>query len=96
MRDVTPDTTIVYHVQIGAFESFDLKPHAESLENIYTFENDSLTRITLGKFYDFSEAQSFLSDLVKLKLEFAYITAYEKGIPIGLMEAVGKNNEAQP
>ncbi len=85
---VVPDTGIVYHVQIGAFKEFSLDEYASHLENIYTRENDSLRKISLGQFYDFTEAQDFLGELSDLGMDFAYITAYKNGSPMGLMEAV--------
>lgn len=81
------DEGLTYHVQIGAFESFDLSSYGSALEGIYLFENDSLQRISLGAFKSFEQAQQFQNDLQKLEMPFAYITAYKDGQAIALMRA---------
>lgn len=83
-----PDSGIAYHVQIGAFKEFDLSPYQADLESVYLFKNDSLQRITLGKFVRFNQAQEFQEKVVDLGLDFAYITAYKDGETIGLMKAI--------
>lgn len=83
-----PDSGIAYHVQIGAFKEFDLSPYQAELESVYLFKNDSLQRITLGRFVRFKEAQVFQEKVVALGLDFAYITAYRDGEAIGLLEAM--------
>lgn len=82
------DSGLVYHVQIGAFSGFDLKRFGNKLEEVYMHQNDSLQRISLGRFERFSEAQEFQNELHKVNLPFAYITAYRDGEPIALMAAV--------
>lgn len=82
-----PDSSITYTVQIGAFAEFDIAPFASQLEGVYVFENDSLQKLSLGTFSNFTQAQTFLHKMSEMGLEFAYITVYKNGEPIGIMDA---------
>lgn len=93
---VVPDSGIAYHVQIGAFKQFDLSSYQSELEGIYLFKNDSLQRITLGRFVRFDEAQIFQEKMVELGMEFAYITAYKDNEPMGLMAAIKEEAALNP
>lgn len=90
-----PDSGIAYHVQIGAFREFDLTPYQAELGSVYLFKNDSLQRITLGRFVRFTEAQEFQEKVVELGLDFAYITAYKDGEAIGLLHAIRQENQTE-
>lgn len=82
------DSGIVFRVQIGAFEDFSLEPFKAQLEEIYSVRNDTLERIGLGSFEEFSKAQEFLDYVYELGFEDAYITATLDGKAIGLMQAI--------
>lgn len=88
------DSGIVFRVQVGAFKEFSLEPFRAQLDDVYSFKNDSLEKISLGNFKTLSEAQSFLDYMYELGFKDAYLTAYQDGKPIGLMVAIKKQSEA--
>lgn len=79
---------IVYYVQIGAFEAFDLSPYHEQLEGVYLHKNEGMERVSLGKFDHFKDAQDFCNQMFNLGLTSAYVTAYKDDQPIALITAI--------
>lgn len=90
-----PDSGVVYRIQIGAFTDFTLDSLSDGLDGVYSFKNDSFEKISLGHFRDIDRAQGFLNKMVELGFEYAYITAYKDGEPIGLLHAM-KMEASQP
>lgn len=84
------DTALVYRVQLGAYQDFNLDKYKQNIEGLYQDSIDGFTKISLGAFSRLKDAQSFQNSMVNLGLENVYIVAYENNKPIGLLEAKKK------
>ena len=82
---------VVYRVQLGAYEGFDLNQYKENLDGLHQEDFDGYTKVSLGAFSQLADAQNFLQQMVRLDLKNAFIVAYKNNEPIGLIEA--KNQE---
>ena len=84
------DSTIVFRVQLGAYQDFSLDKYKQNIEGLYQDSIDGINKISLGAFSRLADAQEFQSKMVNLGLENVYIVAYENKSPIGLIEAEKK------
>jgi hypothetical protein len=84
------DSTLVYRVQLGAYQDFNLDKYKQNIEGLYQDSIDGKTKISLGAFSRLADAQAFHANMVNLGLENVYIVAYENKQPIGLIEAEKK------
>jgi hypothetical protein len=84
------DSTIVFRVQLGAYQDFSLDKYKQNIEGLYQDSIDGINKISLGAFSRLADAQAFQSKMVNLGLENVYIVAYENKSPIGLIEAEKK------
>lgn len=82
---------VVYRVQLGAYEGFDLSQYKENMDGLHQEDFDGYSKITLGAFSKLADAQKFLQEMLRLELKNAFIVAYKNNEPIGLIEA--KNQE---
>jgi len=81
------DLEIVYRVQLGAYENFDLSSVAQNLDGLHQDSIDGFKKVSLGAFSRLRDAQVFLQKMEQLKLPNIYIVAYKNNNPIGLIEA---------
>lgn len=81
------DLEIVYRVQLGAYENFDLSRFAQNLDGLHQDSINGLKKVSLGAFSRLRDAQTFLNKMERLKLPNIYIVAYKNNQPIGLIEA---------
>jgi len=81
------DLEIVYRVQLGAYENFNLDKYKQNLDGLQQDSINGMTKVNLGAFSRLKDAQSFLDQMVRLGLINVYIVAYKNGAPIGLIEA---------
>jgi hypothetical protein len=86
------DSTLVYRVQLGAYQDFNLDKYKQNIEGLYQDSIDGKTKISLGAFSRLADAQAFHANIVNLGLENVYIVAYENKQPIGLIEAEKKEH----
>ena len=78
---------VIYRVQLGAYEGFDLSTYKESLDGLHQDDFDGYTKVSLGAFSKLEDAQNFLQEMLRLELENVFIVAYKQNEPIGLIEA---------
>ncbi len=78
---------VVYRVQLGAYEGFDLDRYKQNLDGLHQDSIDGYRKVSLGAFTRLKDAQSFLEELVRMTMQNVYIVAYRNNEPIGLIEA---------
>lgn len=84
------DGSLVYRVQMGAYQDFNLDKYKQNIEGLYQDSINGYTKISLGAFSRLKDAQGFQTNMVNLGLVNVYIVAYENNQPIGLIEAEKK------
>jgi hypothetical protein len=83
-RDITPG--IIFKVQIGAFQYFDLTKYFNDKQNFEGETQASLNRYTLGRFRDYDMAEAFRKDMAKLGIRDAFVVALRDGVRITIKE----------
>lgn len=78
---------VVYRVQLGAYEGFDLNTYKQNLDGLQQDSIDGFRKVSLGAFSQLADAQKFLKEVVRMGMENSYIVAYKNDTPIGLIEA---------
>lgn len=78
---------VVYRVQLGAYQDFDLSPYKQNLDGLRQDSIDGYNRVSLGAFSRLEDAQKFLVNMLDLELKNVFIVAYKNNDPIGLIEA---------
>ena len=84
------DGSLVYRVQFGAYEGFDLNKYKQNIEGLYQDSINGFNKISLGAFTRLKDAQEFQGKMIRMGLPNVYIVAYENKEPIGLIEAEKK------
>ncbi len=88
------DGSLVYRVQLGAYEGFDLDKYKQNIEGLYQDSIDGFHKVSLGAFSRLADAQKFQQSMVRLGMDNVYIVAYENNKPLGLIEAEKKEPKA--
>ena len=77
---------IVFEVQIGSFESFNIDKYSDDLE-ILNYTNDGgANHIILGKFRDIDDAKMFVDDLKRIGIPNATIVSKIDGKSVNIRE----------
>lgn len=84
-KDVRPG--LIFKVQIGAFQYFDMSKYLKSTSNFEGESADNLNRYTVGNFRDMVMAEAFKKDLRKMGIRDAWIVPFRDGVRIQLREA---------
>ncbi len=83
-----PQEGVIYRVQIGAYEDFNLKPYRQNLDELVEdTTNAPYTKMVLGGFSNVQDAQAFQQEMARMGLMNAYIVAYKNDVPFGVLEA---------
>ncbi len=85
--DGLADKEIVYRVQLGAYQNFNIERYTQNLEGLQQDSIDGFRRVSLGAFSRLSDAQEFLKSMLRMGLQNVYIVAYKNNEPIGLIQA---------
>lgn len=92
-----PSTTVVavnengilFKVQIGAFRNKDLSKYFDNNENFGgETEADGVQKITLGKFRDYWEADTFKKYLREMGVNDAWIVPYKDGTRVAMKDVL--------
>lgn len=78
---------LVFKVQIGAFQHFDMSKYLSETTNFEGESADNLNRYTLGNFRDLNMAEAFQKDMKKMGIRDAWIVPFRDGVRIQLREA---------
>lgn len=88
-----PTEGMVYRVQIGAYQEYNLKEYAPNLDGLYEDSASTFTKISLAGFSDVLEAQAFQQEAARMGLDRAYIVAFKDDVPVGVLPPKeGKTN----
>lgn len=80
---------VVFKVQIGAFRNKDLSKYFENNENFGGEMNeDGTQKITIGRFRDYWEADTFKKYLREMGVNDAWIVPYKDGIRVAMKDVL--------
>jgi len=83
------DDGVVFKVQIGAFRNKDLSKYFENNENFGgETDADGVQKITLGKFRDYWEADTFKKYLREMGVNDAWIVPYKDGNRVAMKDVL--------
>jgi len=83
------DDGVVFKVQIGAFRNKDLSKYFENNENFGgETDADGVQKITLGKFRDYWEADTFKKYLREMGVNDAWIVPYKDGTRVAMKDVL--------
>jgi DNA repair exonuclease SbcCD ATPase subunit len=83
------DDGVVFKVQIGAFRNKDLSKYFENNENFGgETDADGIQRITLGKFRDYWQADTFKKYLREMGVNDAWIVPYKDGTRVAMKDVL--------
>lgn len=86
-NDVTPG--IIFRVQVGAFQKFDMNRYLQETGETLTGENgEALNKYMMGKFRDYQQAQNFRDDIRRLGIKDAWVVAFRDGVRIDIKQAL--------
>lgn len=85
-EDDTP-RGLIFKVQIGAFEVFNINQYLQETENFEGESADGLNKYTIGNFRDPNMADAFRADIAKMGIKDAWIVPYRDGVRITMTEA---------
>jgi vacuolar-type H+-ATPase subunit I/STV1 len=86
---VYDDSGVVFKVQIGAFRNKDLSKYFDNTES-FSGENteDGVQKITLGRFRDYWEADTFKKYLREMGVTDAWIVPYKDGNRVAMKDVL--------
>ena len=83
------DDGVVFKVQIGAFRNKDLSKYFENNENFGgETDADGVQKITLGKFRDYWESDTFKKYLREMGVNDAWIVPYKDGERVAMKDVL--------
>lgn len=80
-----PIEGVVYRVQIGAYQEYNLEDYAPNLDALHEDASEGFTKISLGGFSDILKAQAFQQEAARMGLDRAYIVAFKDEVPVGVL-----------
>ena len=87
--------TIVYSVQIGAFNNFKAKLFSDDLAHMKEFSEGGLNKYAIGNFITYTEAKQLKDDLRNLGFKDCFVIAQSYGEPVNIKEALQLSEETQ-
>jgi hypothetical protein len=85
---VYDDSGIVFKVQVGAFRSKDLSKYFNNTENFGGETDDGVQKITLGRFRDYWESDTFKKYLREMGVKDAWIVPFKDGKRVAMKEVL--------
>ena len=80
-----PTAGMVYRVQIGAYQEYNLEEYAPNLDGLNEDASGAFTKISLAGFSDILKAQAFQQEAARMGLDRAYIVAFKDDVPVGVL-----------
>lgn len=71
--------SIIYAVQVGAFEEQMISMRSETVQNIKEYQIGPYYKYALGHFEGLEEAQRFRKELLKMGFKDAFVASYQNG-----------------
>jgi hypothetical protein len=78
---------LVYRVQVGAYERFDMTRYNAEGGNFSAETADNLNKYLMGRFRSYANAQAFRDDVRRLGIRDAFVVAYNDGTRISIQDA---------
>ena len=85
---VIDDSGVVFKVQVGAFRGTDLSKYFNNTEIFTGEKTDSVQKITLGRFRDYWEADTFKKYLREMGVKDAWIVPYKEGTRVAMKDVL--------
>ena len=82
------DSGVIFKVQIGAFRNKDLSKYFYNTENFSGETDDGVQKITLGRFSDYWEADTFKKYLREMGVNDAWIVPYKDGVRVAMKDVL--------
>jgi len=73
------DGTVIYAVQVGAFEKGGIQLYSDNLIQFTEVRKDDFYKYSLGAFETLAEAQSFRKEIVRLGFKDSFVASYKNG-----------------
>ncbi|PID69865.1 MAG: hypothetical protein CR985_03680 [Flavobacteriales bacterium] len=89
------DRTIVYSVQIGAFNNFKAHLFSDELTTIKEFKEGGFNKYAVGNFVTYEEARILKEDLRRMGFKDCFIIAQSYGQRVDIKEALQLSEETQ-
>ncbi len=88
-KPVYDDSGVVFKVQIGAFRNKDLSKYFNNTENFSgEITDEGVQKITLGRFRDYWEADTFKKYLREMGVSDAWIVPYKDGKRVAMKDVL--------
>ncbi|RPD98652.1 SPOR domain-containing protein [Aureibaculum marinum] len=87
--------TIVYSIQIGAFNNFKARLFSDNLTHMKEFTEGGFNKYAIGNFATYAEALVLKEDLKRLGFTDCFIIAQSYGNPVNIREALELSEETQ-
>lgn len=84
----TDDSGVVFKVQIGAFRDRDMSKYFDSTDNFSGETDEGVQKITLGRFRDYWEADTFKKYLREMGVGDAWIVPYKDGKRVAMKDVL--------
>ena len=82
------DSGVVFKVQIGAFRDRDMSKYFDNTENFTGETDEGIQKITLGRFWDYWEADTFKKYLREMGVGDAWIVPYKDGKRVAMKDVL--------
>lgn len=82
------DSGVVFKVQIGAFRDRDMSKYFDNTENFTGETDEGIQKITLGRFRDYWEADTFKKYLREMGVGDAWIVPYKDGKRVAMKDVL--------
>jgi TolA-binding protein len=86
-NEAMSDRGLVYRVQVGAYERFDMTRYNAEGGNFSAETRDNLNKYLMGRFRSYNNAVAFRDDVRRLGIRDAFVVAYNDGTRIEIRDA---------
>ncbi len=87
------DMSIVYSIQIGAYNNFNSNLISEDITQLEEFEENGFNKFSIGKFTTYKETVLLRDDLKRVGFIDCFIIAKSYGVPVNINEALQLSGE---
>ncbi len=84
---ILKDTSLIYAVQVAAFEDRGISLYSNDLKNINQYKDKPFNKYALGNFTNLEDANSFRREMVALGFKDVFVASYKDGKRIKIEEA---------
>lgn len=81
------DTSLIYAVQVAAFEDKGISLYSNELKNISQYKDKPFNKYAIGNFTNLEDANLFRKEMVALGFKDVFVASYKNGKRIKIEEA---------